>query len=307
MARLLITGISGCVGHYLYDELLADPAHELLVVVRDPARLRFRVDPARVTVIRCDATELSAYGHLAAEVDHVIYLAAAWGEPVSYETNLRVPLALFERTDPGRIRRILNVSTASILDARGELLSAAGAMGTDYIRSKYLASLHTSQHPRADRIVTVYPTLIFGGDAHHPTSHLTGGLREVPRVLRALRHCRLDGSLHFIHARDLARVMVRLLDAPAVPPRVVVGNPVLSVSELLSQLCEIWGLRYTGALDLDPVVGALLKLFNRRTNSWDDFSLRHRHFRYPAVGPADFGLPTELATLAGIVREAGIA
>lgn len=307
MPRTLVTGISGCVGHYLYDELMNDPSQELVLVVREPARLRFRIDPDRVTLVRADATDLAAYGHLAAEVEHVIYLAAAWGEPVSYETNLRAPLALFSRTDPARLRRVLNVSSASILDHAGQLLAAADRMGTDYIRSKYLASLHTPMHPMADRIVTVFPTLIFGGDATHPTSHLSRGLARVPRYLRFLRHVRLDGSLHFIHARDLARIMVRLLTAPDPGPRVVVGNPVLTVDELLDELCRLLGQRRTGVLDLDPVVRTVLGLINRRTNSWDDYSLQHRHFRYPATGPADWGLPTDLATLAGILAAAGVA
>lgn len=301
--RVLITGISGCVGHYLYDELIADPRYELTLVVRDPRKLRFRVDPRRVRIVHADVCDLARYAHLAREMDHLIYLAAAWGEPVSYEVNLRVPLALFEQADPTRVRRILNCSTASILDDRGELLHGADACGTDYIRSKYLASLHTLRHPLAARIVTVYPTLIFGGDAHHPTSHLSSGLDALPRYLRWARHVTLDGSLHFIHARDLARIMVRLLEASAPPARVVVGNPFMSVDELLSRLCAIYGLKRDRPWDLTRQVMLLLRLVNRRSNAWDDFSLAYRHFRYPAVGPAAYGLPTDLATLEGLVGE----
>ena len=41
LEKVFITGGSGCVGHYVIDQLLENPKLELHLMVRDPERLQF--------------------------------------------------------------------------------------------------------------------------------------------------------------------------------------------------------------------------------------------------------------------------
>lgn len=302
--RVFVTGISGCVGHYLFDELAADPRYHLYLLVRDASRLRFDYRRPNVTLVAGDFLDIERHAPLLAEMDHMIHVAAAWGEPVSYEVNYRLAHRMFALADPARIKRIVNFSTASILDSENRPLAAADAHGTDYIRSKYLCRVHLDEHPLRERILTVYPTLIFGGSDRHPTSHLSSGLEDVPRWLGLARHLSLDGTLHFIHARDIARIVTHALAHEVPDDHLVLGNPAMSVDELIEALCRAFGRKRGLRLDLTPALGLLSRLFERQMNSWDRFSAGYRHFRYRTVNAATFGLPEDLTTLEAIVQEA---
>ena len=73
-------------------------------------------------------------------------------------------------------------STASILNRDLQLLPEAMAYGTEYIQTKARCLAELESNPLAEKIVAVFPTLVFGcrvapGDSH-PTSYLTAGLKE---------------------------------------------------------------------------------------------------------------------------------
>lgn len=302
--HVFITGISGCVGHYLFDALAADPRYHLHLLVRDVSRLRFDYRRPNVSIVGGDFLDIERHAPLLAEMDHLIHVAAAWGEPVSYEVNYRLAHRMFELADPQRVKRIVNFSTASILDSENCPLEAADRHGTDYIRSKYLCRVRLDAHPLRDRILTVYPTLIFGGSDRHPASHLSSGLKDVERWLGLLRFLTLDGTLHFIHARDIARIVKHALENEVSDDHLVLGNPAMSIDELIEALCRAFGTSRGARFDLTPALGVLSKLFASRMNSWDHFSMQYRHFRYRTVSAATFGLPEDLTTIEAIVQEA---
>ncbi|HEY9855164.1 MAG TPA: NAD(P)-dependent oxidoreductase [Stenomitos sp.] len=301
--RVFITGISGCVGHYLFDELADDPRYHLYLLVRDVARLRFDYNRPNVTLVAGDFLDIERHAPLLAQMDHLIHVAAAWGEPVSYEVNYRLAHRMFELADPARVKRIVNFSTASILDSENRPLKAADDHGTDYIRSKYLCRVHLDEHPLRDRILTVYPTLIFGGSDRHPTSHLSSGLRDLPRWLGLARFLSLEATLHFIHARDIARIVKYALEHEVPEDHLVLGNPAMSADELIDGLCRAYGVARGFRIDLTPALGLLSKVFAGQMNSWDRFSAQYRHFRYRTVNAATFGLPGDLSTIEAIVAE----
>ncbi len=302
--HVFITGISGCVGHYLFDELAADPRYHLHLLVRDTSRLRFDYKRPNVSIVGGDFLDIERHAPLLAQMDHLIHVAAAWGEPISYEVNYRLAHRMFELADPKRVKRIVNFSTASILDSENRPLKAADEHGTDYIRSKYLCRVTLDDHPLRDRILTVYPTLIFGGSDRHPTSHLSSGLGDLPRWLRLVRFLSLDGTLHFIHARDIARIVKHALANEVPEDHLVLGNPAMSIDELIDGLCRAYGMPRGGRFDLTPALGVIGKLFVSRMNTWDHFSMQYRHFRYRTVNAATFQLPEDLATIEGVVAEA---
>lgn len=303
--HVFITGASGCVGHYLIDALADDPRYHLHLLVRDPSRLRCDwASRSNVSLVVGDVLDLERFAPLLFEMDHMIYLAAAWGDPISYETNFRVPHRMFAMSNPERIKQIVNFSTASILDADNQLLAAAATEGTDYIRSKYLGCKHLDEHPLKDTITTVFPTLIFGGSPHHPTSHLSSSLKDMKSWLSLARFVTLEGTLHFIHARDIARIVKHVLEHGSSQRRLVLGNAAMSVDQLLEELCAAYGVKRGAKVNLSSVATQVTNLFNRRMNSWDHFSLRYRHFTYRTVNAETFGLPSDLATIEEIVCEA---
>lgn len=304
--HVFITGISGCVGHYLFDALADDPRYHLHLLVRDVSRLRFNYqDRPNVSIVAGDLLDIERHAELLGRMDHIIHVAAAWGEAVSYEVNHRVPFRMFELADPARIKRLVYFATASVLDENNRLLAPAEQHGTDYIRSKYQACKHLDAHPLSDKIVAVFPTLIFGGSPRHPLSHLSSGLSDVGRWLSLARFVTLEGTLHFIHARDIARIVKHVLEHDVAERWLVLGNPELSVEGMIDQMCEAFGRRRPRLprIDLTPLLGLIDRLMGSRFNDWDRYSLAHRHFRYRTVNAETFGLPADLSTLSAVVRE----
>jgi hypothetical protein len=92
---------------------------------------------------------------------------------------------LLAAADPAVLEQVVYFSTASILDRELQLLPEAMAYGTEYIQTKAQCLQQLEQHPLAERIVAVFPTLVFGGKVGrlakrrpHPTSYLTAGPGE---------------------------------------------------------------------------------------------------------------------------------
>lgn len=301
--HIFITGATGCVGHYVVAHLLAHTTDVLHLLVRDPARMRLALPEERVRWHRGDLTDVPAFAPALAEMDGVVHLATAWGEAIAYDVNVEATLALARAVDPARCRSFLYFSTASILDADNRPMAACDTDGTDYIRSKYLAYQRLAAAPERERVTALFPTLVFGGGDAQPTSHLTSGLDGIVRYLWALRWFTLDGSLHYIHAADIARVVAHLLDQPAPGQDFVLGNAAHSVDEVLDAFCSYYALPRGKGLDLTPLSGMIETLAGSRMNSWDRFCLKQRHFRYACVNPRSFGLAPGYERLSDILYE----
>ncbi|MDD5593812.1 MAG: NAD(P)H-binding protein, partial [Candidatus Margulisbacteria bacterium] len=100
MRKIFITGASGCVGHYLADELSADPDYQLYLMVRTPAKLRADLRAKKnVTIVQEDISSVSNQTALIKEMDYVIHTLANWG---AHENNLEHSLDFFKLIDPAR-------------------------------------------------------------------------------------------------------------------------------------------------------------------------------------------------------------
>ena len=64
-------------------------------------------------------------------------------------------------TSPEWLEQVIYFSTASLLNRQLELLPEALSEGTEYIQTKALCLQQLEQHPLAERIVAVFPTLVF--------------------------------------------------------------------------------------------------------------------------------------------------
>ena len=320
-ARILITGASGCVGQHIAAQLYRDTDAELLLL-RDPAKLTaVPANDPRITLLVADLRELTPHAGAIATATRVIHTATAWGDPErAMAVNVVAVKQLLAFTSPEWLEQVIYFSTASLLNRQLELLPEALSEGTEYIQTKALCLQQLEQHPLAERIVAVFPTLVFGGAVDgkgpFPTSYLTAGLGEACRWLWLAKWLRADASFHFIHAADIAQVCCHLATRPhqsnpepgqGALRRLVLGQPAISVDATVSQLCR-WRRSWRPPLGLNlqgALIEALIKLLRIEVNAWDRFSIRQRHFVHEPVSPPErFGLVSHAANLAAVFEQA---
>jgi nucleoside-diphosphate-sugar epimerase len=323
-ARILITGASGCVGQHITAQLYRDTDAQLLLWLRDPAKLTAvpAQDP-RITLLVGDLRDVEPHRAAIASANRIIHTATAWGDPErAQQVNVVAVKEMLAATDPQRLEQVIVFSTASILNRDLELLPEAMPYGTEYIQTKAQCLEQLEQHPLAERIVAVFPTLVFGGrvddSGPFPTSYLTAGLKEGARWLWLARWLRADASFHFIHAADIARVCVHLATTPhqrnpepgqAAVRRLVLGQPAVTVNGTVQRLCR-WRRSWYPPLGLDLqgwLIEGLIKLLRIEVNAWDRFSIRQRHFVHEPISPPErFGLVSHAPTLEAVFADAGL-
>ena len=321
-ARILITGASGCVGQHIAAQLYRETDAELLLLLRDPAKLTaVPANDPRITLLVADLRELTPHAGAIATATRVIHTATAWGDPErAMAVNVVAVKQLLAFTSPEWLEQVIYFSTASLLNRQLELLPEALSEGTEYIQTKALCLQQLEQHPLAERIVAVFPTLVFGGAVDgkgpFPTSYLTAGLGEACRWLWLAKWLRADASFHFIHAADIAQVCCHLATRPhqsnpepgqGALRRLVLGQPAISVDATVSQLCR-WRRSWRPPLGLNlqgALIETLIKLLRIEVNAWDRFSIRQRHFVHEPVSPPErFGLVSHAASLAAVFEQA---
>ena len=306
MNRILITGASGCVGQYVSRWLLENSDAELLLWLRDPTKLTaVSADHPRVRLLIGDLRESDRFADDLASVNRVIHTATAWGDPVRAEqVNVVAVKRLLALLNPQVVEQIVYFSTASILDRDLNPLPEALAYGTEYIQTKARCLQDLETHQLADRIIAVFPTLVFGGRVDgtsvFPTSYLTEGLAEASKWLWLARWLRADARFHFIHAADFAAICGILATTPHQPNpepgqgpvrRIVMGQPWISVNDAVATLCRWRGVSRTPGIPLwSWLIEGLIKILPIEINAWDRFSIHQRHFVHdPVTQPERFG------------------
>ncbi|MEM7064135.1 MAG: NAD(P)-dependent oxidoreductase [Cyanobacteria bacterium P01_B01_bin.77] len=311
--RIFITGASGCIGHYVLENLLSNSNHELFLLLRHPDKLLLDIShQRRVHILQGDIREIDQFSDVLGTMDSAILIATSWGgAPAIYDINVTANLKLMELLDPERIQQILYFSTASILDRQNTPLREAGQVSFDYIRSKYQCHQKLESLAISPKITTLFPTLVFGGDTNKPYSHISSGLTEVTKWIDLIRFFSADGTLHFIHAQDIATVVGHLIDHPpqsGESRELVLGNPALTVDDAVTAVSQYLGRSIYFRLPLSQgLIDFFIKLFNVRMADWDRFCLQYRHFTYQnPLTPASFGIDTYCATVAELFQATGI-
>jgi nucleoside-diphosphate-sugar epimerase len=323
-SRILITGASGCVGQYTAEALLRHSDAHLLLLLRDPAKLTaIPADHPRVTLLVGDLRDLEPHAAAIASVDRVIHTATAWGDPERAEqVNVVAVKKLLSLLDPERLEQVIYFSTASILNRDLALLPEAMAYGTEYIQTKARCLSELESHPLAERIVAVFPTLVFGGRVGpgdpHPTSYLTAGVAEAIPWLWLAKWLRAEASFHFIHAADIATVCTHLATTAhqanpepgqGLVRRLVLGQAPITVNGAVATLVR-WRRGWVPPLGIDLqgwLIDGLVRLLRIQINDWDRFSIRQRHFVHEPVSPPErFGLTSFAPTLEAVLETAGV-
>ncbi|WOD40661.1 NAD(P)-dependent oxidoreductase [Nodosilinea sp. E11] len=311
--RVFMTGASGCIGHYILELLLESDRYELFLLLRHPEKLRLPVqDNPRVHILLGGLEDITPFEALLDTIDIAIFTAAAWGGDPGYvdAINVGANLGLMGYLNPDRCQQVIYFSTASILNQRCDPLPEAGEIGTDYIRTKYDCHHRLRDLPVYDKITTVFPTLVFGGDKDKPASFISAGLQDVTRWMWLVRFFKADAGFHFAHAQDIATVVNHLVEHPSTQGyrEYVVGNPPLTVNQAVEQLSDYFGQRIWFRVPLSMwLADVLIKVFRVQMAPWDYFCLRYRHFVYAgAVNPGSFGMEPYCSTLADLMRVHGI-
>lgn len=319
--RIFLTGASGCVGHYIAEALIQETNHELYLLVRNPAKLGFDYEARPgITILKADLREIERFGSLLKTMDVAILAATAWGGArEAFDINVVKMLRLMELLDPALCEQVIYFSTASVLDRNNGLLKEAGHLGTEYIRSKYDCLGRLSKLAIAHKITTLFPTLVLGGDANKPYSHISSGIAGVVKWADLMRWFKADGSFHFIHARDIAQIVQYLVDHPReqnftdrtealLNNRLVLGNERLTVNQAVEEICAYLGKKIYFRVPLSlGLANLFIILFRIQMAAWDRFSLDYRHFTYQnPVNPETFGLTRYCPTLRDVLKISGI-
>jgi nucleoside-diphosphate-sugar epimerase len=311
--RIFVTGASGCIGHYIVDALMQQTDHELFLLVRNPDKLRLNIEARPgITVLPGDMRQIEQFSRLLKTMDSAVLTAAAWGgTQETFDINVVKTVRLMNLLAPEVCQQVIYFSTASILDRQNQPLRKAGQIGTDYIQSKYQCFQQLPKLAIAPHITTLFPTLVFGGDDRMPVSHLNAGLPEVSKHIGLIRFFKADGSFHFIHACDIARVVVHLLENPpqeGEPRQLVLGNPAMTANQAVEEVCAYMGRRIYFRIPLSmQLANFFIALFRIRMAAWDRFCLDYRHFTYQnPVSPATYGLTPYCASLTDVLQVSGI-
>jgi nucleoside-diphosphate-sugar epimerase len=310
--RIFVTGASGCVGHYVVESLIQETDHELFLLVRNPEKLTVdcSVRPG-ITVLTGDLQAIERFDELLKTIDTAILIATAWGGADTFDINVQKMTQLMELLDPERCQQVIYFSTASILDRENNLLPEAGAIGTDYIRSKYACFQKLPQLAIYPRVTTLFPTLLLGGGNGIPKSHISSGIEQLPEWSNAMRFFSLDGCFHFIHSQDIAQIVRHLIDHPPAEHesrQLVLGNDRVKVDDFIEAICAYFHKRIYFRIPLTPkLTDFVLTRFRIQLEDWDRFSIRYRYFTHrTVVSPATFGLPTYCATFPDVLRLSGV-
>jgi nucleoside-diphosphate-sugar epimerase len=311
--RILVTGASGCIGHYITETLIQNTDHELHLLVRHPDKLGFdyNVRPG-INIIKSDLRDVDKLADFLKTVDVAILAATSWGGIQEvFDVNVVKTIRLIQLLSPQQCEQVIYFSTASILDQNNNLLKEAGQIGTDYIRSKYECMSELSRLTNLPPITSVFPTLVLGGDTNKPYSHLSTGIPEVSKWINLIRWFKADASFHFIHGADIAEVIRYLVEDPQTSKekrKFVLGNPRITVNQVVEEACAYLNKRIFFRITLSPwLADLLIVIFQIQMAPWDRFCLEYRHFSYKdPLHPQILDLPSYCSNIADILRLSGI-
>lgn len=312
MKRILVTGASGCIGHYVTEALIQETEHELYLLVRNPKKLQLDTNSRPgINVLQGDMRDIGQLADLLKTMDSAVLAATAWGGQEVFEINVVKTLELLNLLEPTVCQQVIYFSTASVLNRSNQILKEAGELGTDYIRSKYDCLSRLSRLALAPQITILFPTLVLGGDAQKPYSHLSADLPQVVNLINLIRFFNADGSFHFIHGRDIAQLVRYLIDHPPKvnePRSFVLGQERLTVNQAVEEVCAYLNKKIYFRIPLSlSLANLLIVLFRIQMAAWDRFCLRYPHFTYEnPINPASLGLPNYCATLSDVLKIRGI-
>ena len=310
--RILVTGASGCIGHYITEALIEQTDHELYLLVRNPQKLQVNTKSRPgITILQGDMGRIEDFTDLLKTIDTAVLTATVWGGEDIFDINVTKTVELINLLDPEVCQQVIYFSTASILDSHNQLLKEAGEIGTDYIRSKYECFQKLSNSAIKSKITKIFPTLVLGGDNIKPYSHLSAGIPEITKLINLIRFFKADGSFHFIHGKDVAEVIKYLINNPPKAEesrQLVLGQKRITADGAIEEACNYLNKKIYFRIPLTlALANILIPLFRIQMAAWDRFCLTYRHFSYEnPVNPESLGLPNYCANFSDVLQIHGV-
>jgi nucleoside-diphosphate-sugar epimerase len=290
--NILIIGVTGCVGHYLFDELVKNPQNHLHLLIRPDAKIYF--DPKQfpnVTVYPWRLKNLLSQQTLLMQMDFVVHLATPWGGDHIWQTNIGDVDKLFTILgESPRLKKIVYFSTASILGEDGKVTEAALKLGTGYVRSKYMMHMRLPRLKVFPKVITIFPTWVFGGDAKHPYSHASEGIPGILKNIGLIKRLRFEFRFHFMHAADIAKTVAMLMANPNSTGEYIVGQGAYSFNQLVSDAAQIKGQKIGFQFNLTfGFISALAKILRKTIAPWDRYCFERKNFIFNVTNPESLG------------------
>ncbi|RAP24617.1 hypothetical protein DID73_01410 [Candidatus Marinamargulisbacteria bacterium SCGC AG-343-K17] len=304
--NIFVTGATGCIGHYALKELKrAFPGAHLHIMVRDIDRFKMDIPSwSNLTIHMGGMDDIGQYKEVLKTVDYVVHIATVWGYDL--DVNIRInrdrTLEMFDYCDPNRLKKIIYFSTASILTDGNQLSSAAETEGTPYVKSKLEAYKAIKESSWADKVITLFPTMVLGGADDAPYSHISQGLLDIRKHLKWAKWLHLNGAFHFLHAEDIAK-MISIGMTQDVPQEMVMGNPKMTFNDAILEMAEYIGMKPSIQIYLSPLlIRVLLFIFKKRVDSWGAHCAKHPYFEYDVYAPYHFGEELSFSSLTAVLK-----
>lgn len=250
--RVLVTGGTGFVGGHTVAAL-AGAGHDVRLLVRRPEQVPVTLAPLGVDagdvpeVVVGDVLDDASVAAALEGMDAVVHAAAVYtSDPRRRQevarTNVRATSIVLGQAAAAGLDPVIHVSSTAALVRRGgsgpDL--PLGDMTTTYAGSKVESEavareLQGEGHP----IVCVYPGAVLG-----PHDPYRGDQGELVRwLLRGLFPVWPRGGLHYVDVRDVAAVVLAVLEPGRGPRRYVVPGHHLTGAELYGTLSRVAGRR----------------------------------------------------------------
>lgn len=307
--RVFLTGASGCVGGYILSALLAQTQCLIFALIRQPDKLPLALrNHPRLQILQGDLASITDWQAELAQTEVLIHAAVQWGGAGVYQVNQTQTLKLCQQLDPQICRQIFYFSTASLLGPQSRFNPRSLSVGTDYIRSKAACYVSLTQSKWQSRLVCLYPTVVLGGDQNHPLSAASQGLKELHRWMPWLRYFKAQGRFHWIHAEDIATLLLYWIQHPEQiqTQTLVLGNPAQTVNQVLAEFRHYTQTAARPQVALESLFPFLLPLLSERMSDWDRHSLRERHLTYTPDYPQRLGLGSRFQTLSAVLSDLDI-
>ncbi|MGC5583418.1 NAD-dependent epimerase/dehydratase family protein [Ornithinimicrobium sp. W1665] len=294
--RVLVTGGTGFVGGHTVAALVG-AGHDVRLLVRRPEQVPVTLGPLGVEVSDLVVGDVLDDASVAAALDGtdaVVHAAAVYtSDPRRRQevarTNVRATRIVLGLAAAAGLDPVVHVSSTVALVRRGgsgpEL--PLGDMTTTYGRSKVESEVVARELQAEGRpVVCVYPGGVLG-----PHDPYRGDQGEMIRwILRGLFPIWPSGGLHYVDVRDVAAVILAVLEPRRGPRRFVVPGHHVTGRELYSTLSRVSGRRL-------PHVDLPARVLAPQLRATDHLMARlPARLRYPAEseGVEIFGRDTRL-------------
>ena len=305
--HIFITGASGCIGSYVIDQLKSSDNCHLHLLARFPEKFSQDIqNNPHITIHQGDLKHIEQQKEVLSTMTAVIHIATDWSDSEYAEfLNVQQTHAMFSYCDPQKLRRIVYFSTASILGPNNRPTLAAKEHGSGYVRSKYIAYEHLMKADYASKIVTIFPTMVFGGDKNHPYSHISQGILPNVNWLKWLRFIYADGAFHFMHAKDIATMTCAALDLDTDKSTDwIVGFEPITIKTAIRTLCAQFNITRMPAINIPKsFIFTLSKWLRITIGPWEKHCIDHSNMVYDVINPSKINRPAAFPQLSDVVSD----